>query len=305
MRVVCALGGNALLRRGEAPDAVIQEHHVADAVAALAPLAGVHELVITHGNGPQIGLLALESAADATLSVPYPLDVLGAQTQGMIGYWIQRHLAGAVPGLEVVVLVTRTEVDWDDPAFRHPTKFVGPGYDDLDGRRLAAEQGWTMARDGDRLRRVVASPAPRRVLEAELAGRLVGPGTAVVCAGGGGIPVAPGPDGRLEGVEAVVDKDAASALLAATVGAQALLLLTDVRAVEVGWGTPAATPVGATTPAGLKALSLPAGSMGPKVAAACRFVEATGGFAAIGALEDAAALIEGRVGTIVRPDRRP
>lgn len=301
MRIVCALGGNALLRRGEPPDAVVQEHHVADAVAALAPLAAEHELVITHGNGPQIGMLALESAADPALHVPYPLDALGAQTQGMIGYWIQRHLSNAAPGLQVVVLVTRTEVDAADPAFGRPTKFVGPGYPERDGRRLAAEQGWAMAWDGERLRRVVPSPAPLRVVEADLAGRLVGPSTAVVCAGGGGIPVVATADGRFEGVEAVVDKDGASALVAETVGADMLLLLTDVAAVEVGWGTPDACPIGLTTTADLAALALPAGSMGPKVAAACRFVDTTGHVAAIGALEDAAGLVAGRAGTVVRP----
>lgn len=303
MRVVCALGGNALLRRGERPDAVVQEEHVAEAVAALAPLAGAHELVITHGNGPQIGMLALESASDASLGVPYPLDVLGAQTQGMIGYWIQRHLAGAVPGLDVVVLLTRTEVDPADPAFHRPTKFIGPGYGEAEGQRLAADRGWTLGRDGERLRRVVPSPAPRRVLEASLAGRLVSATTAVVCAGGGGIPVVAGPDGGLRGVEAVVDKDAASALLAKAVGAELLLLLTDVRAVEWGWRTPRARPIGETTPAELASLDLPAGSMGPKVAAACGFVEATGATAAIGALADAAALVAGHAGTIVRPAR--
>lgn len=302
MRIVCALGGNALLRRSEAPDAVIQEHHVADAVAALAALAGAHELVITHGNGPQIGMLALESATDPALRVPYPLDVLGAQTQGMIGYWIQAHLTAAVPGLEVVVLLTRTEVDRSDPALARPTKFVGLGYEEPEGRRLAASRGWTMGDDGGRLRRVVPSPAPRQVLEAGLAARLVGRATAVVCAGGGGIPVVATDEGRFEGIEAVVDKDAASALVAEAVRADVLLLLTDVAAVELDWGTPAARPIGRTTAGQLAGREFASGTMGPKVAAACRFVEATGGLAVIGALEDAAALAAGRAGTVVGPD---
>jgi carbamate kinase len=301
MKVVAALGGNALLERGEAPDSDIQEAHVARAVAALVPLAQRHDLIITHGNGPQVGVLAIESAGDPALSRPYPFDVLGAQTQGMIGYWIVQALGNALPGKTAACLICRTLVSADDPAFAHPAKFVGPGYDEEQARRLAAQRGWEVRQDGAAWRRVVPSPEPLELVELPLIRLLTGSGAIVVCAGGGGIPVADDGSGRLRGIEAVVDKDLTAALLARAVGADALLLLTDVEAVQDGYGTPQARPLHAVTSRELRARSFPAGSMGPKVEAVCRFVEATGRMAAIGRLDDARALLERTAGTIVSP----
>jgi carbamate kinase len=303
VRIVAALGGNALLERGERPDSAIQEEHVARAAAALAPLLDRHQVIITHGNGPQVGLLALESAGDPALSRPYPFDVLGAQTQGMIGYWLVQALdgAGGPPGRPpAVCLVCRTRVSAADPAFASPAKFVGPVYDEDTAGRLAAAHGWTVRPDGTAWRRVVPSPEPAGIVELPVIRLLISQGVTVVCAGGGGIPVAAGPGGAWHGVEAVVDKDLTAALLAREIGADALLLLTDVPAVIDGYGTPAARPVRRATPGELRARSFPAGSMGPKVEAACRFAEGSGGLAAIGCLADAAALLEGTAGTVVR-----
>ncbi|WP_460307413.1 amino acid kinase family protein [Actinocorallia aurea] len=292
---MAALGGNALLRRGERPDAAVQLAHVAEAVAALAPLAAEHELLITHGNGPQIGMLALESAADPALSVPYPLDALNAQTQGLIGSWLVRALRSALPGRRVVALLTDTVVAADDPAFERPTKFIGRQYTREEAGRLAGERGWAVARDGDAWRRVVPSPAPLDVVELPAAGLLLDAGWVVVAGGGGGAPVRSDGTG---GVEAVVDKDFTSALMAERLGAEVLLLLTDVPNVIAGYGTDAAEPVGRATPARVRALDLPAGSMGPKAEAACRFAEHRPGvLAAIGALGDAPDLVAGRAGT--------
>jgi carbamate kinase len=302
VRVVAALGGNALLERGEKPDEDIQEHHVQQAVTSLAPLARDHDLIVTHGNGPQVGLLALESASDPALTRPYSLDVLGAQTQGMIGYWLVRALRGAAPGKAAGCLIGQTRVDQDDPAFARPTKFVGPVYQEKQALALAAERGWVVRRDGTSWRRVVPSPEPLELIELPLIQLLLGSGALVVCAGGGGIPVVADGSGGLRGVEAVVDKDLTAALLAQAVDADALLLLTDVDAVIDGFGTPGARAIRRTTPAELRARSFPAGSMGPKVEAACRFVEATGRMAAIGRLDAATALLRRETGTVVSPD---
>jgi carbamate kinase len=301
MRIVAALGGNALLERGEPPESDIQEAHVVKAGRALAPLAQAHELVITHGNGPQVGLLALESARDPGLSRPYPFDVLGAQTQGMIGYWLVQAVQNALPGRQVACLLSRTLVSPDDPAFANPTKFVGPVYGESAARKLAAAYGWQIRRDGTRWRRVVPSPEPLDLLDLPSAALLLGAGVIVVCAGGGGAPVMRDGAGTLHGVEAVVDKDLTAALLAQAVHADALLLLTDVEAVQDGFGTAQARPIRRATPAGLRARPFPAGSMGPKIEAACRFVEATGELAAIGQLADAQALLSQEAGTVVTP----
>ncbi len=301
MRLVVAVGGNALLERGEVPLAEIQEKHVGVAVDALAPLAGDHDLVITHGNGPQVGLLANESALDPDLPAPYPLDVLGAESQGMIGYFLLQAFENALPGREVVSLVCQTEVAADDPAFEHPTKFVGQVFSEADGRKLAALRGWQIRPDGSDWRRVVASPEPLAMVELPTIRMLLGDGAIVICAGGGGIPVVRAQDGRLRGAEAVIDKDLSAALLARDLEADALLILTDVANVETGFGTKTAHPIGRTTPDRLRAQPFPAGSMGPKVEAACRFVEATGKPAMIGQLDDAADLLRGTRGTIVEP----
>jgi carbamate kinase len=297
MRLVVALGGNALLHRGERPDAEPQRLNVLLAVESLAPLAAAHELILTHGNGPQVGVLAMESAADPMLSRPFPLDPLGAETQGLIGYWLAQGLRNELPDREVAALLTQCVVHADDPAFGRPTKFVGPVYAEPEARRLASERGCDVAPDGDRWRRVVPSPEPRAIVEAEVVRMLTDQGVIVICAGGGGVPVVRLDDGRLEGVEAVIDKDLTAALLAETLQADALLLLTDVEAVETDFGHPGSTPIRRATPTELRAHGFPDGSMGPKVEAACRFAERTGGLAAIGALTHAAALLAGTAGT--------
>lgn len=299
MRVVAALGGNALLQRGEPPESDIQEAHVVKAVEALAPVARDHELVITHGNGPQVGLLALESAHDPALSRPYPFDVLGAQTQGMIGYWLVQALQNALPRSTAACLISRTLVRGDDPAFAHPTKFVGPVYNETQASKVAADHGWEMREDGDRWRRVVPSPEPAELLELTLIRQLANRGVIVICAGGGGVPVTRDITGTLRGVEAVVDKDLTATLLAQEIDADALLLLTDVAAVQDGYGTPDARPIHQATTAELRARFFPAGSMGPKIEAVCRFVERTGKMAAIGQLADAQALLDRKAGTII------
>jgi carbamate kinase len=297
MRLVVALGGNALLRRGELPDAEPQRRNVVSAVAALAPLALAHELIVTHGNGPQVGVLAMESATDPMLTRPFPLDHLGAETQGLIGYWLAQALRNALPGRQVAAVITQCVVDADDAAFTQPAKFVGPTYDELGARRLAAERNWVVAPDGESWRRVVASPEPQRVVEAETVRMLTEAGVLVVCAGGGGVPVVETDAGAFEGVEAVIDKDLTAALLAEVLGADALLLLTDVSGVETDFGRPGSALIRAATPAELRARSFASGSMGPKVDAACRFVERTEGIAAIGSLTQAEAVLAGAAGT--------
>jgi carbamate kinase len=302
VRVVVALGGNALLRRGEAAGAETQRTNVATAVAAIAELARDHEVVVTHGNGPQVGLLALQS--DALHEVPpYPLDILGAESEGLIGYLLEQQMINELPELPVATLLTQVLVDADDPAFANPTKPIGPVYDKRTASRLAAERGWTIAPDGDRYRRVVASPEPRSIVELSAIRLLVGAGVLVVCVGGGGIPVTLDEGGRLRGVEAVIDKDLSAALLAAQLGADALLMLTDVPYVEIDWRTQHARPLTHATPSELRTLDFARGSMAPKIEAACRFVEETGGTAAIGALADAPAMLRGERGTQVTAGR--
>jgi carbamate kinase len=301
MRIVVALGGNALLKRGEPPDAANQIANVALAVEALAPLARQHELVVTHGNGPQIGVLAVESALDPRLSAPYPLDVLGAQTQGMIGYWLLQAFQNALPGRQVAAMLNQTLVLAHDPALENPTKFVGEVYEQEEALRLAAERGWTVRRDGNRWRRVVGSPKPQRVVETRMIRLLLRSGAVVVCAGGGGVPVVRNERGKLRGLEAVIDKDLTAAVLAEALEADVLMVLTDVPNVVRDYGTAQAEPISRTTPGALRRENFSAGSMGPKVDAVCRFVELTGDMAAIGRLQDAEAIMAGDAGTIITP----
>lgn len=297
MLIVAALGGNALLRRGEVLTAENQRANVKRAAVALAELikAG-HSLVITHGNGPQVGLLALETAGPDGAGLP--LDVLGAETEGMIGYMIEQELAGILKDHRFGTLLTLVKVNADDPAFQRPTKFIGPVYAAETARKLAAERGWKVAPDGEKWRRVVASPAPQAILEADVISLLVRQGVTVICTGGGGIPVIEGRDGSLQGAEAVIDKDAASALLAEQLGADMLLLLTDVDAVYADFGKPAACPLAKIDLSAVDESQFPAGSMRPKIAAAARFSGSGARRAAIGRLEDAAAIVAGEKGTI-------
>jgi carbamate kinase len=307
MRVVVALGGNALLRRGQPLTAENQRSNARVACRALAPVALEHELVISHGNGPQVGLLALEGAAYTPVE-PYPLDMLGAQTEGMIGYLLQQELGNELPfDVRLATLLTLVEVEATDPAFGNPTKPIGPIYTKEEADRLGAEKGWAFKLDGTSMRRVVPSPTPQRIFGLDPIEWLVERGCVVICAGGGGIPVMyteePAAAGkRLVGVEAVIDKDLASALLACDIAADALLIVTDVDAVYSDWGTPDQKAIRRASPHALEHSEFAEGSMGPKVRAACMFVEQTGGFAAIGSIEDAQQLLRGEAGTVVAPD---
>ena len=299
MQVVVALGGNALLRRGEPMTSENQQANIRTAAQAIASLAQEHDLVIAHGNGPQVGLLALQAEAYKQIQ-PYPLDILNAETEGMIGYLIERELRNQMPDRQVVTLLTQVEIDAADPAFAHPTKPIGVIYTQSEAEQLATERGWAIAPDGDAYRRVVPSPEPRRIIELAAIQLLVQAGALVSCVGGGGIPVVTTPSGTIHGIEAVIDKDLAAALLATSLGADALLLLTDVDAVYADWGTPQAQPLHHASPQQLRQYAFAGGSMAPKVEAVCQFVEQTGGIAGIGQLGDAAAILAGKTGTLVR-----
>jgi carbamate kinase len=307
MRVVVALGGNALLKRGEPLTAENQRANARTACTALAPVALEHELVISHGNGPQVGLLALMGSEYKAVEA-YPLDVLGAQTEGMIGYIIEQELGNLLPqDRPLATLLTMVEVDGDDPAFADPTKPVGPVYGKEDADRIAAEKGWTFKPDGESFRRVVPSPRPKRIFELRPIRGLLEAGAVVICAGGGGIPTRytdePVPAGRrLEGIEAVIDKDLASALLAIDLDADVLLIVTDVDAAYSEWGTPEQMPIRRADPAALRSHGFAEGSMGPKILAACEFVERTGKRAVIGSMADTPALLAGNAGTTVTLD---
>jgi carbamate kinase len=305
VRILVALGGNALLKRGEPMTAEVQRSNVRTAASALAPVAADHQLVLSHGNGPQVGLLALQAAAYTEVEA-YPLDVLGAQTEGMIGYMIEQELGNLLPAdVPFATILTMIEVDGNDPAFADPTKFVGPIYDDDAAKALADARGWVFKRDGDRLRRVVPSPEPKRIFEIRPIRWLLEHGTVVICAGGGGIPTSFVPDRErtLGGVEAVIDKDLASELLAREIEAELFVMATDVDGVYDGWGTADQRRLDRVTPTELRERDFAAGSMGPKVEAAVRFVEATGKRAAIGSLSDIEQIVKGRAGTTVAPNR--
>lgn len=301
--VVIALGGNALLQRGEPVSAEHQRKNMRVAGASIAEVALEHHVVLTHGNGPQVGLLALKEASYSDI-FQNPLDVLGAETEGMIGYLIEQELSNRLPGREILTILTRVEVDPADPAFQNPTKPIGPVFGPEEARRIAKKLGWSLAPDGDGLRRVVPSPLPKEIIPAKIFRRLLVRGVLVICAGGGGIPVVWDEEKGWRGVEAVIDKDRTASLLAQEVGAHALVMLTDVPAVQIGFGTPEARDLRRTTPSELKALAkeFPVGSMGPKITSAMEFVEATGGFAAIGSLKDAPAILRQEAGTLVVPD---
>jgi carbamate kinase len=302
MRVVVALGGNALLQRGQELNAENQRDNIRVAVKQLARVHQEHQLVIAHGNGPQVGLLALMDAAYTSVE-PYPLDVLGAETVGMIGYVIEQELGNIIPFEDhIVTILTQIVVDPEDPAFDRPTKPVGPVYDREAAARLEAEKGWTMAPDGDHFRRVVPSPVPQRIIEMDVIRMLVDQSVIVICAGGGGIPCAYDEHRKLYGVEAVIDKDLASGLLAQGLGADALVMLTDVPHVYEGFGTADQRAIRFAHPNAIEKLAFASGSMGPKVEGACRFVRETGGWCAIGQLSDLVEIMDGRGGTMISND---
>lgn len=303
MRIVIALGGNAILRRGQPMTADNQRANIRSAAQSIATVADGNQLVIAHGNGPQVGLLALQAASYHDLGhgvAPYPLDVLGAQTEAMIGYVIEQELGNVLPPEQpLATVLTMIEVDPADPAFANPTKPIGPVYDRQTADAMHAASGWTFAADGEHFRRVIASPKPKRIFEIGPIRTLVEHGTTVICAGGGGIPTVYDGQGRLQGVEAVIDKDLASALLAEQLSADMLVIATDVDGVYTGWGTPEQKRLSRVTPDELETMQFAAGSMGPKVEAACRFVRNTDRPAAIGSLTDIARIVAGEAGTHV------
>ncbi|MBD1551440.1 carbamate kinase [Pseudomonas typographi] len=297
MRIVVALGGNALLRRGQPMSADNQRANIRTAAEQIARIAPGNELVVAHGNGPQVGLLSLQAAAYSAVS-PYPLDVLGAETEGMIGYIIEQELGNLLPAdVPLATLLTQVEVDANDPAFLNPTKPIGPVYAKADAEKLAAEKGWAIAPDGDRFRRVVASPKPKRIFEIRPIQWLLEKNCIVICAGGGGIPTIYGEDGTLRGVEAVIDKDLCSALLAEQLAADLLVIATDVPAAFIGFGTPTQQAIRQAHPDEMENLGFAIGSMGPKVEAACEFARHTGKTAVIGSLSDIQAIVQGTAGT--------
>jgi carbamate kinase len=305
MRVLVALGGSALLRHGEAASAPNQRRNVERAATALAELTHEHEVIVTHGNGPQVGLLALQNEAFPDVP-PYPLDVLGAESEGMVGHMLELALRNRLPERDVVSILTEVVVAGDDPAFQKPSKPIGPVYAKDEAQRLRLDRGWTLGRDGDGYRRLVPSPEPNAIAEIRSLRVLADSGALVICAGGGGIPVALNGDGTLNGVEAVIDEDLTAALLARRLDADALLMLTDVEAVYRDWDGPNKRPIATADPAELRGMRFAADSMEPKVEAACRFAVTTGRRAAIGALTDLARVARGEAGTqIVAPAAEP
>jgi carbamate kinase len=299
MRIVVALGGNALLQRGQEMTAENQMANIRKAAKSLAKLAESNQVVIAHGNGPQVGLLSLQASSYTSVD-PYPLDVLGAETVGQIGYMLEQQLGNLLPVTQkYATLLTQIEVDPHDPAFDNPTKFIGPVYTKDEADKIAAEKGFVFKKDGEYYRRVVASPNPQRIFEVDVIKLLIENDAIVICAGGGGIPTIYNEDGTLSGVEAVIDKDRAAALLAREIDADALLVLTDVDSVYLDWGTPEQKSIRCVSPNSLAGYGFADGSMGPKVEAACAFARATGGIACIGNLEKAVEMLAGTAGTTV------
>jgi carbamate kinase len=302
MRVVVALGGNALLQRGQVLSAVNQRENIRVAAVQLGEIHKNHELIIAHGNGPQVGLAALMNAAYTEVE-PYPLDVLGAETIGMIGYVIEQELGNVIPYEDnIVTVLTQVLVDPDDPAFQNPSKPVGPVYEKAEAQELQKEKGWAMAPDGPFYRKVVPSPLPQRIIEINAIRLLVDHGMVVICAGGGGIPTAYDKDHKLYGVEAVIDKDLASGLLSTELDAEMFVMLTDVASVYTGYGTPQQRAIRAAHPDAIEDLDFAAGSMGPKIRGACKFARETGNSSAIGQLSELAEIMSGAAGTLISND---
>ena len=302
MKILVGLGGNALLKRGEPLTATNQRANINIAAERISRITDDNQVVVAHGNGPQVGLLALQSAAYTEVEA-YPLDVLGAESEAMIGYMLEQELGNVLPPEQrIVTILTMTEVDRNDPAFDNPTKFIGPVYDQEMAEQLAEQKGWVVKPDGPYYRRVVASPLPKRIIEQEAINHLVDKNTMVICAGGGGIPTYLDENQKLHGVEAVIDKDLCSALLAENLDANLLVIATDVEGVYKGWGTPDQEMLSTLKVSEIDELNLAAGSMGPKVQAARNFVQHTGKRAVIGALADIEDLVLGKAGTTVIPD---
>lgn len=304
MRIVIALGGNALLKRGEPMTAQNQSANIRLAAEQLAKVKPKNELIISHGNGPQVGLLALQHAAyyaqDSKIE-PYPLDVLVSQTVGMIGYMLQQELTNLLPVTPTQTLVTQVIVDEHDPAFSKPSKPIGQVYTQAEAEKLAIEKGWTVMPDGQYYRRAVPSPKPQDVTGINAVKALLAQDHIVICGGGGGVPCVKNAQGQLTGVEAVVDKDLATAVIANHLDADLFIIATDVNAACVNFQKEGERKIAKANPAALEALSeeFAAGSMGPKVQAVINFVKATGKDAAIGSLADIEEIVAGKAGTRV------
>jgi len=296
MKIVIALGGNALLKKGQPLDIEIQKQNISRAASLIAEVAKQHSVIITHGNGPQVGLLALQ-AESYKQAYPIPLDILDAESEGMLGYQIEQELMNQLPEKDIASLLTQVLVDANDPAFNHPTKPIGPVYPESNQQQMKDKNTWTYTRVKEGLRRVVPSPEPKQILELAAIKILMKNNVIVICAGGGGIPVIRDQNGHLKGVEAVIDKDLSSALLARELKADLLLLLTDIDAVYKDWNSTNAEPIQQATVSALRSLKFESGSMAPKVEAACRFVESTGRDAYIGQLEDLQKILRGDRGT--------
>ncbi|RPF53546.1 carbamate kinase [Vibrio crassostreae] len=293
--VVVALGGNALLRRGEPLEADVQRRNIETAVKTISEIAKVYNVVLVHGNGPQVGLLALQGLEYKKVN-PYPLDVLGSETQGMIGYMLMQEFKNYLPDRNISCMLTQMTVDPNDPAFADPTKPIGPIYEEAEARELAEKFHWIVKPDGQHFRRVVPSPRPTGIVEHEAITQLIDAGHLVICTGGGGIPVKK-ENGKLVGVEAVIDKDMSAAFLAKQLDADALLILTDAEAVYLDWGKPTQHALRSTTPSELAKFTFDAGSMGPKIEASCEFIKQGGKVVGIGALEDGLQILQGQAGT--------
>ncbi|EGA66753.1 carbamate kinase [Vibrio brasiliensis] len=293
--VVVALGGNALLRRGEPLEAEVQRQNIEIAVKTISQIAQEYNVVLVHGNGPQVGLLALQGLEYKKVS-PYPLDVLGSETQGMIGYMLMQEFKNQMPNINATCMLTQMTVDPNDPAFADPTKPIGPIYEEAEARELAEKYRWTIKPDGQHFRRVVPSPQPTGIIEHEAITKLIDEGHLVICTGGGGIPVKR-ENGKLVGVEAVIDKDMSAAFLAKQLDADALLILTDADAVYLDWGKPTQHALRSTNPSELAKYQFDAGSMGPKIEASCEFIKQGGKVVGIGSLEDGLRILQGTAGT--------
>ena len=295
--LVVALGGNALLKRGQPLEAELQQQNIELAAQQLAALSEAWRIVLVHGNGPQVGLLALQNEA-YTATRPYPLDILVAETQGMIGYLLQQALQNRLPHRSIACLLTQVLTDSHDPAYHSPSKYIGPSYQQADLARL--DPSWQIKPDGHYFRRVVASPLPKKIIDAPAIADLLARDHLVICCGGGGVPVIE-QEGKRQGTPAVIDKDLAAAMLAEQLEADALLILTDAKAVYTDWNTPQQRAITDIHSRELAALSFEKGSMGPKVHACCAFVDKTQGLAGIGALDDALDILTGKQGTRIHP----
>ncbi|MFV8906284.1 MULTISPECIES: carbamate kinase [Serratia] len=297
--LVIALGGNALLKRGAVLSAENQYQSIALIADAIGKLAKKYRIAIVHGNGPQVGLLALQNLAYRDVP-PYPLDILVAESQGMIGYMLAQQLGAFHPAQPVSTLLTRVLVDSEDPAYREPSKFIGPVYEPQQQAELEQKYGWSMKLDGKYLRRVVPSPEPKKIVDIEAINLLLAKNHIVICNGGGGVPMVASAQGMI-GSEAVIDKDLASALLAEALDADHLVILTDADAVYQHWGTPQQKAIRSATPQELAPMAVADGSMGPKIMAVSRFVQRSGKVAHIGALQDIESVLAGTAGTLITP----